>query len=154
MIPKVVSVEAKTIEEAWKKLLEGEGVPVVPKEEYDYLVKIEGNKTIVTRKDGVKGVAVCHPEDDFDVRIGFATALDMLEINNITLNTIEKSIIQYLNAIGVEKFYLANDCICYNVEECEEDPNFWSDDTLYFVDNEFSTLEKNKVYRVKSFLGR
>lgn len=91
-------VEANTFEEAlekWKKGL------TVAKEEPDYTVKIDGNKTTVTTKDGKVGVARCNPEDRFDVAEGIRVALEHIEMSDIELSQDATALLKLMRNYGV-----------------------------------------------------
>lgn len=69
----------------------------------DYTVKIEGNKTIVTTKDGKVGVARCNPEDTFDIVEGIRVALEDIKKKYRKLTKEELAIIHYLQELGCDE---------------------------------------------------
>ena len=147
-------VEASTLEEAlekWKKRL------TVSKEEPDYTVKIEGNKTIVTTKDGEVGVARCNPEDKFDVAEGIRVALEHIELQSIILTDELREILKTMLHLGVKTIKL-------EVIPCDDD-----DEDVYLCgydkfDNnvltlanyhtDFDWMKYNKEYDVHNLLER
>lgn len=91
-------VEAKDYAEALEKWIKG---LTVAKEEPDYTVKIEGNKTTVTTKDGKVGVARCNPEDRFDVAEGIRVALEHIEMSDIELSQEATALLKPMKNYGV-----------------------------------------------------
>ena len=77
MIEKVVMVEADSYKEALKKFQAGQYRDIAeaqPEEKEAYKVEVDGNKTIVTTKDGKVGVARCNPSDEFDLVEGYTSS--------------------------------------------------------------------------------
>lgn len=94
-------VEAKDYAEAFEKWIKGLTVAKEEENRPDYTVKIEGNKTTVTTKDGKVGVARCNPEDRFDVAEGIRVALEHIEMSNIELSLEVTALLKLMKNCGV-----------------------------------------------------
>lgn len=141
-------VEAKDYAEALEKWIKG---LTVAKEEPDYTVKIEGNKTTVTTKDGKVGVARCNPEDVFDVAEGIRVALEHIEMSDIELSQYDRKILILMKELGIQtitKEYTEGLDIISGYDE-NEDCNF----SCVLGDN-FSWMEYNKEYDVIKLLTK
>lgn len=151
MESRIVGVDAKNFEEACKKFMRGEFTEFKKSSDYDYCVKIDGNKTIVTDKNGNTAEAVCHVDDAFNVAAGFAVAVEKLNYANIELDIASKSLLEFLKATGVRQFYLEEKYIDYN-DNVNEEPDDCADNCIGITDKMFKGLKRNKVYYVNALL--
>lgn len=145
-------VDASTLEEAlekWKKGLtvskEEENVP-------DYTVKIVGNKTVVTRKDGKVGEARCNPEDKFDVAEGIRIAIDRINVQDVDVTAEEYVMLQYLK--GLKGYYIeVNDLSM--LSGCKVIVFDEKDNQLFYIENlqdKFKSLKRGLKYRIDDLL--
>lgn len=142
-------VEANTFEEAlekWKKGL------TVAKEEPDYTVKIEGNKTTVTTKDGKVGVARCNPEDRFDVAEGIRVALEHIEIDSVELSQNARKLLILMKELGVSNIIKES----FNVGDIisgfdENDDCVFSCADVY---DDFDWMKYDKEYNIEKLLTK
>lgn len=148
---RIVGVDAKNFEEACRKFVMGDFTEFKTTNDYDYCVKIDGNKTIVTDKNGNTAEAVCHVDDEFNVGAGFAVAVEKLNCANIELDKASKSLLEFLKATGVRQFYLEADYIDYN-GNVNEEPDNCADYWIGITDKMFKGLKRNKVYCVNALL--
>ena len=68
------------------------------------VINVDGNK-VIARRGNKKGVARCHPDDDFDFFVGAKLALDRLEEEEKPYAWLKKGVIYYSPSVNAEEPY-------------------------------------------------
>ena len=69
------------------------------------VIGVEGNK-VIARRGNKKGVACCHPDDDFDFYIGAKIALERLEESEKPYAWLKMGVTYYLSSINANDLYI------------------------------------------------
>lgn len=107
-----------------------------------YTIKVQGDRTTVITPEGKMATAKCHPDDDFDVVEGFRVALEKIEEADRKLTRKEIKILEALELLDVEEFYVTDGKLYGYTEDGEVSVHIDDDDFEWCVEYDDYSVEE------------